>query len=117
MRRWTLKLTMPVGSGSSYPFGSHPLIAECSVTQSTDEVGASVGHHAIVAHVLTDGTVDDAPIGLELIDVVDDDLASVTADGIVKLRADALDLYPFRRGTRGRQHQYLGHGLVESSST
>ena len=83
MRRWTLKLTMPVGSGSSYPFGSHPLIAECSVTQSTDEVGASVGHHAIVAHVLTDGTVDDAPIGLELIDVVDDDLASVTADGVV----------------------------------
>jgi IS5 family transposase len=36
---------------------------------------------AIVAHVLTDGNVDDAATGLTLIAAVDGDLASVTADG------------------------------------
>ncbi len=36
---------------------------------------------AIVAHTLTDGNADDAATGLKLIDAVDSDLASVTADG------------------------------------
>jgi hypothetical protein len=39
------------------------------------------GSGAIVAHVLTDGTVDDAPTGLALIDGVDNNLVSITADG------------------------------------
>ena len=36
---------------------------------------------AIVAHMLTDGNADDAPTGLKLIDAVDGDISSVTADG------------------------------------
>ncbi len=36
---------------------------------------------AIVAHTLTDGNADDAPTGLKLIDAVDGDISSVTADG------------------------------------
>ena len=39
------------------------------------------GSGAIVAHVLTDGNVDDAPTGLVLIDAVDVDISRVTADG------------------------------------
>ena len=34
----------------------------------------------IVAHALTDATVDDATTGVELIEAVNDDIASVTAD-------------------------------------
>ena len=36
---------------------------------------------AIVAHRLTDGNADDAPTGLKLINAVDGDISSVTADG------------------------------------
>ena len=36
---------------------------------------------AIVAHTLTDGNADDAPTGLKLIDAVNVDISSVTADG------------------------------------
>ena len=39
------------------------------------------GSGAIVAHVLTDGNVDDAPTGLELIATVGGDISCVTADG------------------------------------
>ena len=39
------------------------------------------GSGAIVAHVLTDGNVDDAQTGRELIDAVDVDLSRVSADG------------------------------------
>jgi len=35
----------------------------------------------IVAHTLTDGNADDAPTGLKLIDAVNVDISSVTADG------------------------------------
>jgi len=39
------------------------------------------GSGVIVAHTLTDGTADDAPTGLKLIDAVNVDISSVTADG------------------------------------
>ena len=39
------------------------------------------GLGAIVAHTLTEGNADDAPTGLKLIDAVDGDISSVTADG------------------------------------
>ena len=39
------------------------------------------GSGAIVAHTLTDGHADDAPTGLKLIDAVNVDISSVTADG------------------------------------
>ena len=39
------------------------------------------GSGAIVAHTLTVGNADDAPAGLKLIDAVDRDISSVTADG------------------------------------
>ena len=34
----------------------------------------------IVAHALTEPTVDDATIGIDLIETVDDEIARVTAD-------------------------------------
>jgi len=39
------------------------------------------GSGVIVAHVLTDATVDDATVGIDLIGEAADDIASVTADG------------------------------------
>ena len=39
------------------------------------------GSGTIVAHTLTDGNTDDAPIGLALIETVDADISCVTADG------------------------------------
>ena len=39
------------------------------------------GSGVIVAHTLTDGNADDAPTGLKLIDAVEGDISSVTADG------------------------------------
>ena len=39
------------------------------------------GSGAIIAHVLTDGNVDDAPTGLELIATVGGDISCVTDDG------------------------------------
>ena len=39
------------------------------------------GSGAIVAHTLTDSNADDAPTGLKLIDAVNGDISSVTADG------------------------------------
>ena len=39
------------------------------------------GSGAIVAHTLTDSNADDAPTGLKLIDALNGDISSVTADG------------------------------------
>ena len=53
------------------------------------------GSGAIVAHTLTVGTADDAPIGQTLIEAVDGDISSVTADG-------AYDTIAFYEAARAR---------------
>ncbi len=46
-----------------------------------NSIWVSTGSGAIVAHTLTDANADDAPTGLKLIDAVNGDISSVTADG------------------------------------
>ena len=48
-----------------------------------DNTPVGVDHTGvIVAHALTDATGDDATTGVELIEAVNDDIASVTADAV-----------------------------------
>ena len=77
------------------------------------------GSVAIVAHTLTVGNVDDAPTGLKLIDAVEGNISSVTADGAY----DTIAIYEAagctwrqRRGsTNGRGGRVAAETTVEPS--